>query len=142
MAYTKSIPVITQKVHDIIVANSVPLGLRAVYYGMQNLVPETPSVMVEGGRKSRDIDTTRQFRIGLSVNIVVYHGKIQSKELNQKETEILADQIEDVLNANKNMDGLVVHGFVSRADPGVATANGVLFRSSRLMWEGISREVF
>lgn len=143
MAYITSIPEMVQKILNLISDNAAALGLQGVYYGDEDLIPKFPAVSVQGGRKNRTIATTRQFEVALTVQINIYFGKVQSSEINTKETEELAEAIEDLLHTNKTMDGSVVFGYVSRTDPGTARApNGVMIKTSRMFWEGRAREMF
>lgn len=143
MPYTKSIPEMVTKVIDVLEAQKVSLGVEDIYYGTQDLKPRYPCISVEGGTKRRGVATTRQFEIRLGVTIVIYFGKVQSTQLTTKQTEELAEAIENILHDNKTMDGMVVFGYVTRTDPGVTSVgDDMMVKASRIMWEGVSREVF
>lgn len=142
MSYTKSIKVLCDTLEGILDTAKDSIGIQEIYRGLQELVPVTPSIMIGRGRKTRTIATTRQYRIDFAVDLVIFHGKLKSTELIQVEMEQLVEDVEDVLNADMTLGGLITHGWVSRTDSGTAAANGVLFRSTRIIYTAQAREVF
>jgi hypothetical protein len=141
---TKRIDVITQKIHDVLdgAKDTFTPKVAAVYYGDQEKIPIFPAIAVEGGTKSRTLKATRTWAIGLEVTIYIHHGQVQSSEITRKETDSLAEQIEDVLHARLTMDGDVIFGFVNRADSGVAMRDDVMLRTTRMTWGATSEERF
>lgn len=148
MPYTKSIPVVVQAIHDLLVANAVPaIVSRAqdIYYGEQRLIPQFPAIVVEALPKDRDYANTRQYGITFRVSILVLWGSVDSTaEVNRKEVDQKAEAIEDVLHSDKDLGGLLVRntGHVVRIEPRVALRGAPKMRASRLTWMGESREVF
>lgn len=137
----KSTPV-TQKMHDILEARKVPLGLADVYYGDQDQIPTFPAACVFSGPRTRRVTETGKPEVVISVTIIIYFGRIQSSELNIKRTEEISEAVEDELHKNRSMDGLVVHGYVTSVDPGVALKNDVMIKATRITWEARSQKLF
>lgn len=148
MAHTKDSTVVTQAIIDLlqVPATKAALGVKEVYYGAQELIPDYPAVEVESFPKERTLSTERatlrQFHITIRVGIMVLFGKVQSSEINKKEAESLIERIENKLHEDFTLGGLVIAGFVTRVEPGVIPRQGVMLRASRLVWEARSREVF
>lgn len=135
--------VITQKIIDILEANADNLGLAAVYYGDQeDLLPRYPALAVESWPKERKFIGTSQFQITFRVGIMVFHGKIQPRPVTVKQTEELARAIELKLLENTRLDGLVIFGYVTKIEPGVAVKKSAMLQSTRITWEGISHVTF
>jgi hypothetical protein len=144
---TEKPTIITQKIKDILIAELVPVDLKAVYYGEQTLIPSYPAVVVESYPMEREITGTHTFGVTLRTGIIVFHGKLQPPEVTKKECEELIELITETLHADHTLDGLVVFGYINRVDPGVAIRGGPegaseMYRASRVTWEGLSRVVF
>lgn len=142
MALTKDATVVSQNILDTLESNKVVLGLRGTYYGLQNLIPEYPAACVESGTKNRIMRMARKHEIIIRTHIMVYHSEVQSSEVTKKEVEQFAEAIENKLHEDNTLDGLVIWGYVTSIDHGVARRDDVMLRAARLTWEGLSREVF
>ncbi len=143
MPNTDDSVVITQKILDLLTAAKGELGIRKLYYGDQeDLIPEFPAVAVESFPKDRSLAGTHRFEIKLRVGIAIHFGKIQSVQKTKKETEEFAQAIEAILHADKQMDGLVIYGFVTRVEPGISVKRSGMLQTTRMTWEGISRVNF
>jgi len=119
------------------------LGLAKVYYGQQRLMPDFPSVCVESLPKVRAwTGAGHRFEVKLRVGLLVYCTKIQSSIITKKQSEEIAEAIEDVLHEDFTLDNLVLHGMVTRIDYGVSRVEDVMIRSVRMQWEAMSREEF
>lgn len=139
---TKSSVAVTQAIIDLLVLHSPDLGLLEVHYGDQQILSKYPCAVVETYPKSRDLATTRQLDVTIRTGITIYYGKLQSTEITKKDTEAIAELVEDLLHNDPQLGGLVVFGYVSRTEPGVSVRQGAMIRATRLVWEGRSREVF
>jgi hypothetical protein len=124
-------------------ANKVALGLRAVYYGDQNLIPETPSVCVQPAELNRTLRGANwQVDNFIDVFIIVYHGEVQSKQVNQEECDARTVAIEAFLHtdhylSNIGIDAqapLVTQGFVTNITPGTIRRDNKLQFASRLRY--------
>jgi hypothetical protein len=135
-------PVITQRIVDVLTESADELTLKGVFYGFQQLIPEFPAISVESGRKFRGGSSTHRFEIRFSVLMMLEHGKIQSTEINKKESEELSELVEAKLHEDLTLGGLVIFGYVSGIDPGVRLRESEMIRATRLTWDGLSREGF
>lgn len=134
--------VVTKAIQTLLEQEKDALGVRKVFYGEQSLYPEFPAIAVQSGRKLRSHENTRKNRLDFSVNILIVHGKVQSSELNREASEVLAEAVEDIVNADVSLGGLVIFGQVVAVDPGVLARRDVMLSTTRLSWEGRSRETF
>jgi hypothetical protein len=144
---TASMVEVTQRVYDVLSDAKDELGIAAVYYGMQELIPEFPAISVESGRKQRQLaersgGSTHKWAITFTVSLMVEHGKLQSSTTTRKETEQLAELIETKLHEDLKLGGLVIFGFVTSIDSGVTRRKDIMIRATRIIWEGVSRETF
>jgi hypothetical protein len=142
VTYTKSIPEVTQHIVDLLTAQKDALGLIDVFYGDQDKVPKFPSVGVESMPKRRTQLDTRKFRVDLSCGVYLYHGMLQATYKTKKEADTLSELIENALHTDFTFGGLVVFGYVTRVEPGIALKSEIMVKTTRLTWEGQSREVF
>lgn len=127
-------------IETLLEANKVTLGLQDVWYGDQALVPRTPAVAVEPGTK--DVQLNNAFRrpeAEMTVYILVYHATFGSPQDNRRDADLLAEEIEDLLNNQNQMSGLVIHSYVSRVESGYATKNNTMMRSTRLTFTGLTK---
>lgn len=130
-------------IKDKLVTNMNVLGLKNIYYGDDDFAPAYPFAGVAPQPKDRDFATTSQFDVKLRTAITLYFGKLQMPEVNSREADILAENVEALLHSDFKLGGLVIFGFVSRVEPGVArTARGIVLKATRLLWEAHSRETF
>lgn len=142
MAETDSSVAVTEKVHGLLSFRKAELGIAEVYYGDQTLIPVFPAVVLESYPKDRTIRVTHKFDLTIRVGITIYHDKVQSTTVTKKEAEELAEAVEAVLQEDMTMGGLVLFGFVTRVEPGVAIRQREMIRASRLTWEGRSKVKF
>jgi len=134
---------VTTRIHDMLTERMEELGLVKVYYGQQRMMPDFPSACVESLPKERAWNGAgHRFEVKLRVGILVYCTKIQSSTITKKESEIIAEAIEDVLHEDFTLDNLVLHGMVTRIDYGVSRVEDIMIRSVRIQWEAMSREEF
>lgn len=132
--------VIVQYIVDKIDAAKNGLGIKRVYYGDQNLIPEIPSVTVEAGDKERNYNQTGlQTNVIIPVYIFVYHSGIRDLQITKKADDELAEAIEDLLHSDVNLGGLVINGLVVNTSPGFANRGKEIFVVHRLTWQGIAK---
>lgn len=138
---TDKITLVTQKIYDIVDANKAALQLRSVFYGDQNLIGKVPAACIESGPRESSLAVAPSYKVPhvFNVFILIYHAELRSKEVTKKECEEVAEAIEAVINANKNLDGLVLQGNVVGIDPGYAVRSGTMFRATRMQWQGTSQ---
>jgi len=119
--------------------------VAAVYYGSERLIPEFPSITVESSTFTRSLagqGSTHKWAVDFTTIIHLFYGKVQSAVLNQREVELLAQQIRDKLDDDFYLNGLVVFGAVTRMEPIVLGTPEVMLRTIRITWEGTSRHLF
>jgi len=118
----------------------VELGIKKVWYGNDNLIPETPAINLVPTLKRRVIAGTGAMTENtINVNITIFHSRLENPQVTRKECDALAEQVEGVLHENKHLDGLVIFSYVSEMEPGVASRNNVMMRATRLGWTASSK---
>jgi len=132
--------VVSQRIYDYLIEGRLILGLEEVYDGDEQLIPKTPSVCVIMGNKNRLLSgvpfrTDNTFEIFL----MVYHGKIQDSQLNQRECMNLAEAIEDYLHLDKTMGDNVIHGYCTGIEPGALRLGNTMMFVSRITWSGLTK---
>jgi hypothetical protein len=140
--YTDDFVVVTTKIYDIVESAKTELGLKAVYYGDQAMIPEFPIAAVASDTREKSLTGTHKFGIRFRVAVLVHFQAIQSSELTRKETEEITRAIELKLEEDKKIGGIVAFGYVARIEPGVVLKEGVMIQSTRLVWEALSRKTF
>lgn len=143
MALTDDPSLINQKIIDLLDAEKEDLGLVKIYYGDQGQIPEYPAACVEWLSTNRIIRETGKPEAEIRNGIIIYFGKIQSSEINIKESQEIAQLVTVEMHRHRTLDGLVVHGFVERADPGVAlNSAGEFVKATRLTWYSRTKVLF
>lgn len=142
MPQTKKPSVIGQYIIDLLQDkwNDIPLADKDdVYYGEQSRYPRTPAIAVVVGAATRTLTQTgMQATIEFPVVILVMHSPIQNIEKTAKENTEQAERVIDILDVDKTLGGLVVHGMVETIEPG-QTMRGELLAATRLSWNGFSK---
>lgn len=145
---TKSYLQISKYLQNWLNANKASLGIQNVYYGDQELIPKTPSVCVQPGNLVRTLSGALwQADTITSILIMVYHGEIQSKQINQAECDAFAIAIEDFLHTDHYLSNvaidaqapLITSGFVSSIEPGSIRRGGKLMFATRLTYTAFSK---
>lgn len=144
MPLTDKPTVVGQYILDLLKSKSAVLGVEAdrMYYGDQEMIGATPALAVEEGTFTRELSgkgLSGQSLNQIRVFILVYIAKIQDVQTTRKATNELAEKIMMELHKDINMGGNVIHGFVVEIEPGYAIRSGVLMRSARITWQGITK---
>lgn len=140
MPPTNSLDEVAQALVDVIKASAGPLGLKDVWYGEEDLVPKTPAVSVVPDRKRRDIiETGYMARNDFEVVITLFHSRLASPTLVRRETIQLAEQLEDVIHADRTLGGLLVHSYVTELTPGFVRRGNVVMKATQLGWSGFTK---
>lgn len=146
MTLSASLADITQALVDKLTTNSVTLGLKGVFYGDQDKLPATPIACVEPDMKEIiSITPFRKEDIDITVYIIVYHSIVESAQLNRKAVDIMAEAIETLINADKNLKRLdgsdrVIHCYIKRVASGYAKKGNSVVRASRLTFSAITQD--
>lgn len=140
MSNTDSLVEVTQGIVDLLTTNQSSLGIKKVFYGDQQLLPETPVVCVESGSIGRDMSGA-PFRTQNSfmVFILVYHSNVQDTQKTRKQADVFAERIVALLHQNLNIGGLVIHGYATSLESAYAHRGGEMLRASRITWEGVTK---
>lgn len=113
--------------------------LDDIYFGDQARYARFPSISVESGPLVRDLNQTGlQQRISFTMYVLVFHGGLKEAELRKKEVDEVTELVVERLQANRQLDGLIIHGHVTNVEPGFAQRGGQLLTTHRITWEGIS----
>jgi hypothetical protein len=116
------------------------LGFGAVYYGDQAVIPVTPALCVGMAGMDSELAVSRLDH-ELFVYLLIYHGKIQDVQQNQKEADQLAEELRLLLHEDPQLGGRVIHGFVQRLESGYARRENSLMSMHRLTWFARTRTV-
>lgn len=123
------------------------LDTNDLYYGDQERIPRVPSVCVEPGTKTRELEGVPQTtRNTFVVYVLVYMAGPELMAV-RKQCDEIGEAIETVLHQDLQLlNGLpessanetVIHGFVQSFESSYALRPG-LFRTVRMMWQGTTK---
>jgi len=120
--------------------NMAALGLQAVFYGDQTLLPSTPAVCVAPGEKRRDYQgATFRTMNNFQTYVWVYYGKMQDIQANLHSSTALADAIETLLHGDLTLGGNVISCLCTASEPGMTNKGGVWMMAARLTFSSISK---
>lgn len=142
--------VIADRIYTLLQAARVTLGFPelGVWFGDQELVPQTPAICVEPGTLNADLEGVpdRTFN-RIECYLLIYHSKvlIDTQQNARRETLQFAGTVRRWLHDNHlqlldaNGDRLVIHGFVTFFDPGYAYKRRTLYNAVQMTWTGITK---
>lgn len=144
MAYTDKLSVVSERLFEKLEQNKDDLGLYTVLYGDQERLPGYPAVCVEPDNKDRDLNgNPRRTLVTLRVFIILYHGAIDSPQVNRRVADQKAEAVEAMIHEDPaltvNNEDLVIHGMVTRMESGYVRKENTLVRASRLTYEANSQ---
>lgn len=152
--FTDSLLTTSQRIYNLLKANAATLGLVGpdgtinVWFGDQNLLPQTPAVCVEPGTKTRDLkgipDMTDN---NMDVHVFLYHSAVAKEQQQARQDTIqFAEAIERFFHQNQlNMvnsagDQIIVHGYFRSLDAGYQYKNGsTLHNAVHMIWTGYTK---
>jgi hypothetical protein len=139
------IRIVTNAIHKLIQDNEGPLGLNFVGKYDEKRVPKYPSAVISPGTRSKNFLAMNKFDIELSVTIWVYHGDMTVSHATRNEEDlILVDKIEEVLEEDYTLGGLVVFGYVATQEPGIVqprSSKSEIIAGTRMDWVALSRRL-
>jgi hypothetical protein len=106
-----------------------------VLEGDHELLPSTPIICVYPGATSRRmVGSPRRVEADIGVELMVYHGALQAKELNQQEALAMIDLVVKICekDADLNGDAYVINCLVERVQHGEATKGRSKWFASRV----------
>ena len=123
--------------------NTFDFPILDVLYGKHGMVPQSPTVVVMSGVKDRALRGVAApgGRTNNEMNVlidVMAADVLEGEEVGRLKVDTLAEDIEHLLHTYPNMDGLIIHGYVQRSDPGELFINKSSWRTVRLTFVGIS----
>lgn len=135
MALTLSMVDVAFKIYTKLTDNRNDLGLKAVYYGDQERIAGTPVACVEPTSKSNNLNTSalaRKLDPTIETSILIYHSVVQSTQATRLEADQFGEAVETYLNTLRDLDGLVIHAYVSVMESGYLTKGNTVMRACRL----------
>jgi hypothetical protein len=115
-------------------------GISEVYYGDQVRIPKSPTICIEPDLKRAPLRAAgRQTMPDFTVYFLCYHSEVANVQQNRRNADLFAELIEDFLNSDPQMGGLVIHCWVSESTSGYSPKPGSLMRTNRLTLSANSR---
>ena len=138
MAYGESrISVVGEYMLAWLTANMATLGLEAIFYDDQALIPKTPTLCVVPAGKRRELaGAPVRTNVEYTIYLMLYQEKIQDVQVNFRESMVLAEAVEQFLHTDLSMGGNCQFSMVTGVEPGYAIRSRTLMRCTRLTWEG------
>jgi hypothetical protein len=122
------------------------LGIVDLFYGDQDKLIQTPTVIIEAGDTSSPLDgLPNMVRRQHACDVIIFHAAYDSNQSTKLQAEEYAAAIADFLDGNLQLtdpqgnDPLVIHGWVALNSPGYLKVGDNKYRASRLTWQGISK---
>ena len=116
------------------------LDVRTIWYDIDSGVPETPAVLIEPNGLSRDlVETGHMTMNNFNITLTVLYSRMGSESATKRECLQLAEELEDILHANRYLNKLVYHSMVNSIELGLATRERTTLRAARLTWLGRSK---
>lgn len=142
-AYTADPSVITQLIVDKIelAKATFRVPVMDVYYGDQDLIPNTPSVCVETGDTTRALaGAPNMTQNDFEIYILVYHNRVQENQLTRKECDQIGYDITLLMHQDLQLTNggppNVIHGYIRSHESGYTRKKDTMYRSARLTWRG------
>lgn len=143
MPLTDDIVLVADALKLIVESTKPTLKIKDVYYGDQERIPRNPSVCLETGETSRELNgAPRRVAVSMTVYLMVYHNALKAGAAGQRrENDMLAKLLQDELHKNEHKDlgGLIVHGFCTRAEAGWQQKSDGLWQATRITYEAQSQ---
>lgn len=123
--------------------NQNAYGVQDVFYGKHKMVPRSPTVVVMSGIAIRTLrgGAAPGGRMRNELNIlidVMAADVLDGEEASRLAIDKLAEDLEKLLYLDVTRNGLVIHGYVQRKDPGELFINNSSWRTVRMTYVGIS----
>lgn len=124
-------------------ANQEEYGVKDVFYGKHNMTPRSPTVVVMSGVTVRTLRGVAgpggRVRNELNITIdVMAADALSAEEDGRMAVDTLAEDLEKLLYLDVTRNGLVIHGYVQRKDPGELFINNSQWRAVRMTYVGMS----
>lgn len=140
MTLATTIPEVAEYLFDKLETNKEALGIQQVFYGDQNRLPVTPAACIEPGSKKNTLKSAfRVVSIDFEVYILLYHSSVTSPQDNRRAADAMAEAVEVLIHADKDLGGLVIHCMIDEVASGYVSKGSTLMRASRLTFSALSQ---
>lgn len=131
---------IAQELYNRLEANKATLGFQALYMGDQQRIATTPAIAVDTSTKTGTLKAAaRVVEYEIRIFVIVYSTLIISNQINKSEADTFAEEIEDFLNIDFNLGGMIIHGFVESIESGYTTKTNSIARASRMTYFALTQ---
>jgi len=142
MAQTDRVSVVCQAIYDLLIANSVALGIEDVWLGDQALLPHTPAACVVPGPLTRELTgMPNRTDNNMTAYVMIYHSILQNQEVTEMEAIQVSEAVMSLLHQDLSLGGTVIHGYVRTIEPGYSNKARSWYRSSRVTWTGLTKTI-
>jgi hypothetical protein len=138
--YSNSIEVVSNYLLTLLQSNATALSVdptRGFLYGDQSgLLPVTPMLCVVPGPRTSSYNGIggRPVLSTFQTFVMVYYGKLQDLQQNVHASLTLANQVENVVNADPTLGGHAIDCLCSDQTPGVSMKGGALVDTTRMVF--------
>jgi hypothetical protein len=148
MPFTVKPSVLAQYFIDFFDTRRNTYGLKDVFYGDQEYIPESPTVCVEPVVLTRElVGVPHRMDNDFGVGVLCYAADPMGNQAAQRDADSLAESIAHDIDIDGLPDssggtrfgGLVVHGFVSEYRYGYVVKRNKLMRANRLIVSAMNK---
>lgn len=147
---TDSLDIVTQYIIDKIKAAATAQSLScgsnflspdSVFYGDQMKLPQVPAVCVEPNNRQRTLaGATYRTDNNFTVYLLCYNASVTDSDLVvRKQIQQMSEAIETLIHQDPQFGGLLVHGFCESNESGYTYRSNTLYRTNRILYNGLSR---
>jgi len=116
------------------------LSVHDVWFNIDSSVPRTPAILIEPQNVEREMQSTGFTTINtFLVHFTILHSRLGSESDTNQECLTIAEDLEEVLHANRRLGGELIHSIVSSTTLGVASRQKTTLRAARLVWQGFNK---
>lgn len=145
---TSKASIVTQAVLKTVRDSARTFGIKAVYYGDQDIITEAPAVCVIPATKRKTwVNTGQMVETSFELSLLVYSTSItKSIDDIQADCDALTESLEDLLdvvsspaqNGGTQLGGLITQGICTGIEYGYKRFNDKLVRMNRIIWSASS----
>jgi hypothetical protein len=119
---------------------SPPVVIQDVWFGEQEKYPRVPCIAVEPDDAPVTLSgPTYRGETNFSVFVLIFHAGVQDNQLTRKQVGQIGKVTQHLLNADPQMGGLLISGFVANNQSGYVYRSGTMYRTVRLTYTGMSK---
>ena len=128
-----SIVAIADSIKAVVEANANTLSIKKVVYGDVDIVTDSVTVCIAPDSKTSTLhNSAPTAKRSHTLLVIIYFAFQTDPEYNHRQADILAENLETILNQDHSINGLVTFGMVSGLSSGYTRKNGELVRTTRL----------